>query len=64
MSLCRCPADHIHPLQGQRQKASSENCLRGGITPPALDCLCFGREGFIGYLRERSLLPLHSRQRA
>lgn len=29
-----------------------------------LVCLCFGRDGFIGYLREHSLFPLHSQQPA
>lgn len=29
-----------------------------------LDCLEYGRDGFIGYLREHSLLPLHSQQPA
>lgn len=38
--------------------------LQYGPLLEQLDCLDCGRDGFIGYLREHSLLPLHSQQTA
>lgn len=38
--------------------------LHRGPLLEQLDCLACGRDGFIGYLREHSLLPLHSQQPA
>lgn len=38
--------------------------LQHGPLLGQLNCLEYGSDGFIGYLREHSLLPLHSQQPA
>lgn len=61
-------ANHGHPMQLMSGAKLLQFSLWVELQPwpllGQLDCLDYGSDGFIGYLREDSLLPLHSQQPA